>query len=252
MLLLSSASFPRYGLERFFAFAQKAGYNGVEIVIGTNFDTQDPAYLQKLSDEYAMPIRAFSLPDRGAEKFTKAFQETVKHFPGASINLSSPEIFSHGYKNWVTKTAPKLAKKYQLNFNLRNSEFKLLLGFIPLRSENSLYSLRSAGNVSLDLSALWSSNQEIMRAIGFLGSKLKHVYLSNVQRGRPYGPIDGGVLPLESFLTKLAQMKYNHDMTLRLTPRQLHEGDEERMLEVLGRCRSFYDKYFTQVYDRHA
>lgn len=46
MLLLSSQSFPRYGLERFFDFAKKAGYKGVEISVNANYDTQNVEYLK--------------------------------------------------------------------------------------------------------------------------------------------------------------------------------------------------------------
>ncbi len=247
MLLLSSASFPRYGLERFFAFAKEIGFEGVEITINRNFDTQNPDYLWKLSEEYDMPIRSFSLPDTAPEGVLEAFQKTVKEFPGAHLNLSSPELFGYKYKAWLKEIAPKLAKKYHLKLNRRNAEVKTLLGFIPLRTENSLFSLKSAGAVSLDLAALGTSGQEIMRSIGYVGGKLRHVYLSNVHKGRPYAPLDMGSLPLESALTKLAQNQFEGDFTLKIHPKMLQEGKEERMREVLQQSKKFYDVYFTQV-----
>lgn len=244
MILLTSASFPHYGLERFFQFAQKAGAHGVEILVNQNYDTQNPEYIQKLVEEYNLPVRALSLPDKGAEKHLKAFQRVAEAFPKVHVNLASAELFSSSYKSWITKTMPRAAKHHKFTLNRRNSEFKLLLGFIPLRSENSLYALKQAGTVSLDTSALASSNQDIIRAIKVLGKRLSHVYLSNVDRGKPYSAPMSGILPLESFLTKLAQNDFAGDITLKLSPQAIREGDEERMLEVLTRSKAFIEKYF--------
>lgn len=244
MLLLASQSFPHYGLERFFEFAKKAEFDGVEITVNQNYDTQDPVYLKKLSEEYNMPIRAFSLPLKNPDKYLKSFQDVVKHFPDTYLNLESPELFSYKYKHWVKNILPKLCKKYDLHFNRQNSEFKLLLGIIPTRVENSLYALKEAGHVSLDLSALWSSKEDVMRAIKFLGNRLRHVYLSNVHNGKGYAPLQKGMLPVESFLSKLAKNKYQYDFTLKIAPNQLKEGDEEAMMEILEDSLKVYKKYF--------
>ncbi len=247
MILLSSGSFPHYGLERFFQFAQKAKFDGVEIVVNQNFDTHDAHYLKKLESEYGISVKAFSLPDKNAEKYLEDFEKVITHFEGAHINMASPELFSHKYKTWIEKRIKRLARAHNLLFNRRNSEFKLLLGFIPLRSENSLFSLRQAGYVSLDLSALHSSNLDIIRAIRQVEPKLRHVYLSNVDRGMLYSSLKNGVLPLESFLTKLKQQNFGGVFTLKLSPKALREGNEEKMNAVLKDCREFYEQYFVKA-----
>jgi sugar phosphate isomerase/epimerase len=247
MLILTSGSFPHYGLERFFQFAKAGGFDGVEIVVNQNFDTHNQEYLKKLETEYELPIKAFSLPDKNAERYLEKFEKVVKHFPGVHLNLASPELFSHKYKTWIDKRIPRIAKAENLYFNRRNSEFKLLLGFIPLRAENSIFALRQAGYISLDLSALHSSNLDIIRSIRQSGSKLRHVYLSNVDRGQLYASLKNGVLPLESFLTKLKQQNYKGVFTLRLSPKAISEGNEERMNETLKLNREFFDKYYTNA-----
>lgn len=247
MLLLSSGSFPHYGLERFFQFAQEGGFDGVEIIVNQNYDSHNAQYLTKLSEEYEMPIKAFSLPDKNTEKYLEHFQKVIIHFPGVHLNLASPELFSYAYKKWLEKRIPRLAREHSLFFNRKNSEFKLLLGFIPLRSENSIFALRQAGYISLDVSALHSSNLDIIRAIRQTGSKLRHVYLSNVDRGILYSNLNNGVLPLESFLTKLKQQHYKGLFTLQLSPKAAKEGNEDKMKEVLKDARTFFDKYYTKA-----
>ncbi|MCF7917978.1 sugar phosphate isomerase/epimerase [Candidatus Gracilibacteria bacterium] len=247
MIFLHSQSFPHYGLERFFEFAQKAGFDGVEITVNENYDTQNAEYLKKLEKRYNIPIKAFSLPHKKEENFVDAFQDVVKEFPKAHLNLASPQSFSFKYKRWMDGIVPKLCKKYDLKLNRRNAPFQLMFGMIPERTDNSLFSLREKGYVCLDLSALWASKEEIMRSIGFLGDKLRFVYLSNVNRNTPYSPLPTGVLPLESFLTKLAKNRYQGHFTLKVSPQELHEGDDTKLLETLIESRKFYEEYFVNI-----
>ena len=250
MLLLSSSSLPHYGLERFFHFAKQSGYGGVEITISSlNYDTQNHAYLKSLASRFDLPIKAFSLEDNAEDKedLLQVFQHTVREFPGCTIILSPPKTLAFKYKTWLSDLIPRLAEKYGLVFCRRNTPSKNLLGVIPERTEGSIFSLKQAGNVCLDLTALAMANEEIMRSIAFLGENLKHVYLSNVRRGTPYALPQNGVLPVESLLTKLAQIRYAGDFTLKVNAKQLFEGDDEKVVQKLGDCRDFYTKYFEKI-----
>lgn len=247
MILLSSQSFPHYGLERFFQFAKETGFEGIEITVNENFDTQNPEYLKSLSERFELPIRAFSMPHKKEDNFYEAFQRTVREFPRTSLNLATPQNFSFGYKKWMENIVPKLCQKYDLRLNRRNVTSKLMFGMIPDRVDNSLFSLREKGHVCLDLSALWMTKEEPMRTVDFLSDKLRHVYLSNVFKNIPYSPLPAGVLPLESFLKKLAQIHFSGDFTLVISPKSLQEGNDEKMVETLKDSRDFFDNYFTKL-----
>ena len=244
MLLISSESFPNYGLENFFLFAKKAGYDGVEIVVNENFDSQNPEYLKQLQQRVGLPILAFGITRKMEGKYTEAFQNVVRNFPGATLNLSPPATLSFQYKEWMTKIAPRLAKKYDLALCRKNMPAENLFGMLPSRTENSLYALRQAGDVCLDLSALWKNNEEIIRTIAFLGDSLQHIYLSNVHQNVPYCPPQNGILPVESFLTKLAQMHYRKNFTMKIAPGQLAPGKEDETIRILVESREFFQKYF--------
>lgn len=244
MLLLASQSFPRYGLERFFQFAKDLGFQAVEVQVSSNFDTQNPKYLKDLSDRFGIKIAILSLPASGAESFITAFEGVVAEFPGVMVNVYSPEVFSSRYKSWMQKSLPQLCQRYRLRMNRVTAPFKTVLGVMPTRTEGSLHSLREAGDVSIDLIALWKSNEDIMRASGFLREKMKHIYLANAQGGQGYTPLPHGVLPVESFLTKLAREDYRGDFTLKISPQHMHEGNDARMLEVIKESKDFFEKYF--------
>lgn len=244
ILLLSSQSFPHYSLDRVFSFAKKAGYDAMEIQINANFDSQDAEYLKTLEKRHDIPIKSFSLPDMISKELLKSFQDTVKEFPNAMLNLAPPQSFSFTYKKWFELIAPKLLQKYDLRLNLRNMPLNLILGMIPSNSENSLHLLREQGSVCLDVSAIWSSKQDLMKAVTFLGESLKCVYLSNVNKNVPYERLESGVLPLESFLTKLAQRGYHGAFVVHLSPKAMGEGDIKKINEVLIDSKMFIEKYF--------
>jgi len=244
MFLLTSQSFPHYGLERFFKFAKELGVDGVEILINSNFDTQDPEYLKELEERFKMPIKAFTLPSKGADKFINSFERVVSHFEGATVNLASPEVLSFSYKKWMENSIPQLCKRFRLNLNRITMPTETIMGIIPARNEASLHMLRQKGNVAADLSALWKSNEDVMRVPDFLRDKMKLVYLSNVRNGSMYSSLPIGILPVESFLTKLARDDYRGDFILKISPRNLHEGDIEKMMDIVKESKEFFEKYF--------
>ncbi len=246
MLLLSTSSLPHYGLERVFEFAKEAGFDGIEICITPeNYDTQNHEYLKRLVDRVGIEIKAFSLADKAEDEAAmEAFHYTVREFTETTIVLNPPKALNFKYKNWLNDLVPRLAQKYNLTFCRRNTPSKNILGLLPERSDSSIYALKEQGDVCLDLTALAQSNEEIMKAISFLGSNMRHVYLSNVRRGLPYALPQNGVLPVESFLTKLAQVKYKGHFSLKVDSKQLMEGDDDKLRARLKDCKEFYDKYF--------
>ena len=244
MLLLGSQSFPNYGLNRFFEFAKKLNFSGVEITITNNFDTQNFEYLKMLEKESGIKICAFSLPSTNAENLLPAFAKVVSEFPGRTINLASPEVFSFDYKKFIDKEIPKLCRNYRLSFHRTNSPFKTMFGILPTRSQSSLHTLREAGTVCLDLSALWRSHADIMRATDFLADKMQHVYLSNVRRNKMYMPLRDGILPVESLLTKLARENFRGDFTLKIAPENMDAGNDKKMLDNLKDAKEVFEKYF--------
>ena len=245
MLLFHTDNLPRHGLERIFELAVKAGFDGIEIGVNQNLDTQNPGYLKELSDRHNLPIKAFSLDVKHDEALLKAYQSTVREFGGCTLNLHPPGSFSFKYQRWLNEIAPKLAKKYRHQLCFRNLPHESMLGMIPKRKHNNLDALKEKGSVCLDLTASALSNEDIMQALNTRKSKMRHVYVSNLHRHAPYSMPDRGILPLESFLTKLAQNDFRGDFTLRVAARHLQEGNEEVTLQKMKEACAFFSQYFT-------
>ena len=56
-----------------------------------------------------------------------------------------------------------------------------------------------------------------------------------------------GIMPLESFLTKLKQEKYPGAVSIKVLPKYLHAGEDEKVVKDLKEIKDFYDKYYTKV-----
>lgn len=246
MLLFHSDNLPHHGLERTFQLAKEAGFAGMEIGINQNVDTHNPDYLKILEKRFNLPIKAFSLNESKDETLIKVFQGTVREFSNCTLNLHTASPFAFKYQRWLKEIAPKLAKKYQHRLCFRNLPQESIMGVIPKRRFNNLDSLKNQGLVCLDLTALALGNNDIMQAITILKGKMKHIYLSNVYRRTPYSLPDRGVLPVESFLTKLAKLGYSGDFTVKVSSKSLQEGDEASTLEKMQETVSFYKNYFNQ------
>lgn len=55
-ILLSTGALYNYGLNRFFEFAARAGYDGIELIIGDSWDNRDPKYIRKLEKEFKIKV----------------------------------------------------------------------------------------------------------------------------------------------------------------------------------------------------
>ncbi|NCP67880.1 sugar phosphate isomerase/epimerase [bacterium] len=246
MLLFHSDNLPHHGLERIFELAKEAGFDGMEIGINQNVDTHNPEYLKILETRFNMPIKAFSLNESKDESLIKVFQGTVREFTNCTLNLHTAGPFAFKYQRWLKEIAPKLAKKYQHRLCFRNLPHESIMGVIPKRRSNNLDALKNNGLVCLDLTALALGNNDIMQAITILKGSMKHIYLSNVYRRTPYSLPDRGVLPVESFLTKLAKLGYSSNFTVKVSGRSLQEGNEAVTLQKMQETVEFYRTYFNQ------
>ncbi len=244
MLLFHTDNLPHHGLERIFEFAKKTGFDGIEVGVNINYDTHNVEYLKTLEKRYKIPIKAFSMSIKNEEKWILPFKDTVREFHDVTMNLHTPSNLSFKYQKWLSVIAPKLAKKYSLKLCHRNVPFESMLGFIPKRRGNTLSALKNRGQVCMDLTALALANDDIMRGIETLGSHLGHVYLSNVYRHTRYSLPSRGVLPVESFLTKLAKIDYRGNFTLYVKGSDFTEGNDEITLQKMQDAKYFYDKYF--------
>jgi len=122
------------------------------------------------------------------------------------------------------------------------------LAFIhKIRLENAKEELKKFKHISLDTARIGEQRKDLIRAYTAFKKFLVHVHLSNLHQGKKYFPPTLGILPLESFLTKLKQDKYPGAVAMKIYPKHLYAGDDEKVIEELKRAKNYFDKYYTNV-----
>jgi sugar phosphate isomerase/epimerase len=245
MIVLHTSSLRKYGLNRIFEFAKKAGYNGIEIEVDKNdFDTQNAEYIKKLSQEFGIPVIALHAPTNGSEKSIEHVVEMAVYLQCPLVVLTPPKLTDFKLTRWLKKEVPILRKKKNIQIALTNTGGKTFLGFLPERALNNLDDLKKFGMVALDCSMTASKKQDLIRFYENLKKLIVHVYLSNVRRHKEYSLPNEGILPLESFLKKLKINKYEGAISVRVRPSELAAGDDELVVKRLKKVKEFIEEYF--------
>lgn len=248
MIILSTDSLRGYGLNRIFELAKAAGYDGIDVAVDFGaFDTCNGEYLKKLSDEYQMPIHAVSAPMQVKSDRIKQLVEIAKTVQAKVVIIQPPKILDFKMSSWLKNEVPRLREKEFISIALENAPAETFLGFIPLHTMSNTEELKRFKHISLDVTRIGESRKDLMRAYTSFKKFLVHVHLSNIYHGKKYAPPQEGIMPLESFLTKLKQDRYPGAISIKISPKFLHVGDDGKVIESLKEAKKYYDKYYTKV-----
>lgn len=244
MLALSTDSLNGYGLNRVFKFAKDAGYDGIDLFVNKkNFDSQNADYVKSLVNEYKLPILSIQLPDVGP-KTLKDTIDMAKKLSCKVIIIQPPKLLNFKQTAWLKTQVPKIRAKENISIALENAPAELILGFIPKHAMNNIVELKKFKHASIDTTRIAQKNQDLMRMYKSLEKYLVHIHLSNVKGSKRYYLPDDGILPLESFLTKLSQDKFPGTISMKVNPKFLSAGDDEKVMKNLKEMKAFYNKYF--------
>lgn len=246
MIALHTNSLHKYGLNRIFEFAKAADYDGIEIAVDkNNYDTQNAEYIKRLSEEYKLPILALHSPINGTEKSVQHVIDMAIYLKCPVVVITPPKLTDFKFTNWLKKKVPHLRKKKKIHIALVNAPGKTILGFLPARAMNSLSDMKKFGMAALDCSSTASKKWgNLMSVYDHLHKLIVHVHISNVNKHKEYSLPNEGILPLESFLRKLAAKNYKGALSVRVRPSELNAGDDEKVVATLKKVKSFVDEFF--------
>ena len=245
MITLHTSSLSKYGLNRIFEFAKKAGYDGVEVYVDkNNYDTQNAEYIKKLSQETGLPIAALHVPINGTEKSVEHVVDMAIYLNCPVVVIIPPKLLDFKLANWLRKQIPELRKRKKVQIALVNAPGETFLGFLPARAMNNLTDLKKFGMVVLDTSSTASKKWDLIRIYEHLKKLVVHVHLSNVRHHKDYSLPNEGILPLESFLKKLKSNGYKGAISIRVRQADLSAGDDEKVVKKLKQAKQFIDDYF--------
>ena len=238
MLLLCTDSLQGYGLNRIFELAKQAGYDGIDLGINYGlYDTFNADYVKGLTEQHNLPVLAVSAPKQVATKRVEELAALTKKIGAKVLILQPPKITDFKLTSWYKKEIPKLREKEFLSIAMENSPAGTFLGFIPEHAMAGTEDLKNFKHIALDTARIGEQRKDLMRAYTVFKKFLVHIHLSNLYKGQKYAPPQEGIMPLESFLTKLKQDNYPGAISLKVLPKHLHAGDDEKVIEELTKAK---------------
>jgi len=248
MLALSTDSLKGYGLNRIFNMVKTAGYDGVDLAVDPkNYDTQNTDYIKSLIDQTGVPVVAIQTPQISSPKKINDTVRMAKALGTRIIVIQPPKIFDFKYAQWLKNEIPKIRQRESISIALENASSQTFLGIIPENAMGSVLDLKKFKHACIDTSRVAQKHDDLIRIYKALQKFLVHIHLSNVKAGKYYYLPDKGILPIESFLTKLKQDGFPGAVSLKVNGKYLESGDDEKVLKHLAEMKLFYDTYFTNV-----
>jgi sugar phosphate isomerase/epimerase len=244
MLALSTESLKGYGLDRIFRYAKEAGFDGIDLAMdASDYDTMDAKYIKELIRENEIPVVSVQAPKKTSRNSIEDAIRLAKEIETKIIILQPPKLFDMKTAKWLKGTIPKIRQKENISIALENGPSTTLLGFIPEHAMNSLSDLKSFKHVALDTSRVHEKKEDLIKVYSILKKYLVAVHVSNVYHGKTYSPPESGVLPIESFLSKLKQDSFKGIVSIRVKPKYFYVGDDEKMVKSVKDSLEYCQKY---------
>ena len=219
------------------------GFDGLEIAMNDTYDTFDAAYLQHLSGEYGVKIVALKTPVEGNSPQKIELALKIAKETSIPIVVVRPPLFTDfKFTQWFKSELPKIQKDIKTKIAVENvpaEKGKLL----PKFAVKNIEDLRRFDHVCLDTSHLVTQKLNLLKVYGVVHKRLALVHLSNYNEGH-HQLLNEGIVPLESFLTKLRNDEFNEPIVLKVTPEALGGNDLVKVKETLKAQMAFYEKYF--------
>ncbi len=248
MLSISTESFKGYGLNRIFALVKEAGFDALDLALDPHaFDTIDTDYVKSLVDEYKLPVQALLTHETATEDDIIHAVEMAKEIGTRIIVVQPPKMFNFKYTKWLENEVPKIRQREDISIALQNATDATFLGVIPEHSMNNINDLRKFKHAALDTTRVALKHDDLIRTFQLVKKFLVHVHVSNVKKGVGYALPDEGILPLESFLTKLKQEGYRGAVSFKINPKFMQVGNHAKMIKHLAACKKFYEDFYVKV-----
>jgi sugar phosphate isomerase/epimerase len=264
-IIISTGSCHRYGLQRFFEIAKKAGFKQMELIIDDRLDSQDPVYIKKLERKFGLKVVSvhsamefvYSWGDwkSRVEKSIKLAKELKAKF----IIIHSWEYSDPKYVTWMMKnqkTIYDLAKPIKVVFENATKRDDFTTG----NSINPSYHfdvMKEFDSINFDLSHCATAEIDILEYFTAIQDRINHIHFSDSDfRPHPKKPgniedchlLPGkGKLPLKKFLKLLKEKKYSGPISIELWCDQFANKKgiitEESVIKNLKAAKKFVETY---------
>lgn len=231
-LLCSTGPFYMAPLTSAFDAIAKAGFDGVEVMVTTERETQDAARLRAMSETSGLAIDAIHAPflllTRGV--FTTNPLEKIKRSTALAQEAGAPLVVVHPAYRWQTSYATWLENEVgafsggeQTTVAVENMFPVWVRGRgLPFHRSMGIEDMKKFPSITLDTSHAAVTGIDVMTAFDALADRIAHVHLSNnLGTGRDtHSPLANGVLPIAALLRRMAAAGFTGSITLEMDVRE--------------------------------
>lgn len=254
---LSSGSLYTYGLDRVFALAAEAGFDGIEVVVDARFDSRQPDHLRRLMQRHELPILSLHAPfhpERLAAwpstqpRSIAATAELARALEVGIVVVHLPRRKERAYTRWLCGAFGEWQRDHPdpviavENMPLVRSRW---WPFGPREGWrlNRLEQWARFPHLNLDTTHLGTKGLDPLAVYERVRERVVHVHLSNARRVgsrvREHCRLEDGFLRLDLFLQRLASDGYGGTVVVELWPGVLKPQDEAKVRRHLQRQIAF-------------
>ena len=274
--LFSTGSLYTYSLDRCFHLAAQAGFDGMEVMVDTRWDSRDPDYLRRLVDRYGIPVLAVHSPflhfargwaqdEPDCIRKSVALAEAVgaevviHHLPlrvsyvmvqlgRKRFPLPNPWARENReYQRWLLEEYPALQASTEVALCIENLPGFPAYGrrwdiaYWNATRPETLDAITRFPHITMDTTHLATWGLDPLEVYPRWRERVRHVHLSNFD-GREHRRPEDGQLALDRLLQRMAQDGYSHTVALELHPDALSAGEPEAVVgqllaDSLAHCR---------------
>jgi len=263
MFILSTGSLHSYGLDRVFALARAAGFDGIEVIVDARWDTRQAHVLRALSDAHRLPVTSLHSPFvLDVEGWEDTSAQRVQRTMALARELGVGLVVAHLPFRWhwlmVNTTLSGSHRWRWPMFWPRDAEYarwllaeaienrdgdgpRLLVENMPARRWwgglrlnpyrlNSQVGLRQFPWLVLDTTHVGTFDADLLAFYESVKTQVAHVHLSDFD-GREHRLPGTGRLPLAALLHRLAADDYQAAIVVETGPTALHAGGADSAVQ---------------------
>lgn len=227
-ILCATGPFYMLPLGQVFEAIGKAGFPGVEVMVTSERESQDPVALKALAEDFGVEIAAIHAPFLLLTRrvFSTDPLEKIKRSTELAQAAGAPIVVVHpafhwqrSYVRWLRSELDGFQASEGVTIAMENMFPVWIRGRgITAHATTGIEDMKKFGAVTLDTSHLAVSGIDIIRAYEELQDRVVHIHLSNnLGIGRDsHAPLTQGVLPIASFLERVGESGYSGSITLEL------------------------------------
>jgi sugar phosphate isomerase/epimerase len=238
---LSTSSVYPEGTAAAFEISARLGYDGVEVMVGTDSVSQDPEALSALVDHYQTPILSIHAPCLlvtqrvwGTDPWGKLIRakEAAERLGASTVVVHPPFLWQRSYAKGFVAGLGAMANETAVEFAVEN--------MFPWRAASRELPAYSPGwdvrdedypHVTLDLSHTSVSRSDAMQMAADLAGRLRHVHLADgTGSARDEHLIPGrGDQPAAELLQHLAGTGFDRTVVVEVSTRGAVTRDEREI-----------------------